>query len=306
MKLINPFKNRKKSAKANISTPIVHVIIKRFMENNPVIIATFDCMQDKEHGFNPVLVNADEEFKEEIEFIEEQIIQHYKHKLDLSNVPNKVDAVKSKIAEQEVLIKGIRDGKSGNQEYNIIDEEQKLNVYKALLFSVQNAGDGSFEVTGIDGIRIMEFASINGTLFPIFHNATKLTTHPSIVTKKKHHREEQFLIDLERQEELSNPWGTLFTNILKMAIPVLIVILLILVNNVNNKALDVDSRIMPYRDTSEQCLINLAQCRGDFMAGNCSIDYNDAKYDVTVNTQKNDNAELDKFLEFTDKVTGQN
>jgi hypothetical protein len=300
MKFINPFK---KTQNSKIAMPVMHVVVKRYMENITAILAEFDVTQDSEHGFNPIITNADENFKEELNFVEEEVIAHLKYKLDLSNATDKVATVKRKIHEQEDIVKNIKDGKIEGTTYNIIDEETKLTVYKALLFSVQNAGEGSFEIIRTDGMRQIEFAFIDGNLYPIFHNATKLTTHPNIVTKKKFHREEQFLIDLERQEELSNPWGSLFTNILKGAIPVLIIVLLLLVNNTNKFASDVDARMEPLRANYNQCIVNLGQCRGDFYASNCSLDYNDMKYgNMTIEEKKTNN--LDNFIDFTDRVTG--
>jgi len=229
----------------------VYVEIKRLLGGKiPVSVTTFVATQTRDSSYNLQLEGLDGQFKEDVTILKEKVIEYLIYKLNLKNIPlnERIRIIKEAIKKQEDYIKSItnsgkaqplqKDGESSptqsttktdTAQVNILTEERTLQQFKVLLFCVQNEGTGSYEELTADGFRKMTFLYQDGMLYPYFIKAPVegeefLTLYPDIGSKRKFYKNTQDLIDAERREEMRNPLGNAFFNIMKVLFVVLFVL----------------------------------------------------------------------------------
>ena len=225
---LNPFKKKDNSKKEGISGTKIHVVINRLMSDiTPVVVAEFEAQQQKDDSFNFQIVNHDLKFKEDLSIVKERVLDYIIYRLELKN-KTKADAIKlveTKIDAIDKELKGIKDGKIEKEveEYNEktnkttkvkkwikinrIDKENELNHYKVLKFNIETKGDGSYERMNGNGDREIQFATIEGVLYPYFWRSNKekdsrLLIYPDMVSKRKFYKEasERVLDDYVRSQ----------------------------------------------------------------------------------------------------------
>jgi len=232
MKFLKFGKKKNDDKLEKISNSEVSIVIKRLMGGRtPITVAEFKAEETNDENYNLILQGDGGSFKENIDNVKHDVIDYLKYKLDIKQMPfeRKIKTIKDTITTQEKKIKDIDNGfwkdENGKSiKVNIYDEEDKLRHYKALLFCVENDGDGSYIELLQDGTRRITFLSEEGILTPYFHNASNVSMYPDVGSKRKQFRSEQLLIDQELKDDLSNDWG----NLLKWALKVVPVVLLVL------------------------------------------------------------------------------
>ncbi len=211
MKFKNPFK---KEEVKGTSSPQVHIVICRLMnDRTPVEALEFDALQIKDDNFNMHVVNEQMKFKEELDRKKHHILEYLYYKMDLADISREARLVmidkKIKLIEEDITkcTKGKifdKDPK-GNikldkeelpiyKKVNKIDLEFDLKHFKVLRNTIENDGDGSYEIINKNGQRELRFLARDGIYHPYFYRSdsdkgTPLTMHPDVGLSRKYYKE---------------------------------------------------------------------------------------------------------------------
>lgn len=204
------FRRKKKSRNKNVSENKVRIEVWRLLGGNvPYSIAKFEATQFRDVDNNLVLVDANNNFKDDVDIVKHKLIGDLHERLELhkENIDERIEIVKKRIKEQQSRIAKIKDGyieeeveADGKKEkkktrVNQIDEDCKLREYTALLDVLQNSGEGSYETIDSDGLKRIFYLYKEGILIPYKIIKAKTTMYPDISTKRKAYKENQDLID---------------------------------------------------------------------------------------------------------------
>jgi len=234
-------KNKKKEQEAGASLPDIHVVICTLKGGNyPIEILEFDAIQNKDEDFNMFAINGKMKWREELERKRHYIIDHLLYKLNASSEikENKLIAIDVKIKELEDKIKNKTDAKKEtvdmkvtnlNDNHNLIDLQNDVRHYKVLRYTVDNAGEGSYEIINKNGKREMRFLARDGIFHPYFYRSdsdkgTPLTLYPDISLNRKYYREVDEKIT---DRYLKSQDGNFFAGIKGVLITIAIVLLVI-------------------------------------------------------------------------------
>lgn len=281
------FKRKEKEIKKERKTnkQEIHIVIKRNMGRTPEIVGEFDAVQERDDNFNFVAVNEDYNFKEEIDFSKQKIIEFMKYKLGLKDMKKseKTKELDKNIKYIDEKLKELKNGKvkdddklpdrikMGNKEsdehgyvrVNKIDLENEKTNLQVIKYAVENEGEGSYEIINAEGKRQLEFCVSEGVLYPYFHrtnvddNGNTLTTYPDITTRRKFYKESS---NEAIEDYLKSQEDTLFTGIKGIIIIICVVALFvsgaILHVRVNTRGQEIDNTIeqaiAPYREIANQ------------------------------------------------------
>jgi len=267
------FKKKEKEKEAGVSGIKIRVVINRLMSDvTPVVVAEFDALQQKDDSFNFQIINEDANFKEDLSMIQERTLDYLKYKLNLSNL-NKEDSIvkiEEKIKTIDNFIRQIRGGKLEKEVHdekankqvkkwikvNRIDLENELNHYKILKYNIETKGNGSYERINANGDREIQFATIEGVLYPYFwrsnmDNESRLLMYPDMTAKRKFYKEST---DRITEDYIQSQQG-FFTGIKGIIVTIIICVLMIsgVVLNArvtarSNEINDIiDARVAPYQ-----------------------------------------------------------
>lgn len=235
MKLFrNPFKKDKKQKFSKAGSTTVRVSVYRTVGKALRIeILKFDAIQDKDKSGNIIIVNPEFDFKEDVDFVKEKVIEDLEYRLEVLGGKTKQEKL-NKVAEaiklQEDRVKNIRDGRliiqdadGQEQTFNVnpIDEDVKLKQLRVLYDSLKLEGNNTHEYIDIDGQRHISYKFEEGILYPIVYYDKEATLTPDKTAKRKNYRSEQDLIDTEYMNDRVNP----FTGLGKVIIWAIIIAL---------------------------------------------------------------------------------
>lgn len=261
MKIKNPFKKDKNES---LSGNIVNINIYRLMsDRTPIQIAEFPALQTKDENYNINLENPDANFKEELGIQRDKIIDYLVYKLELNKLKydDKIKKVKEKINSIESDIKNLKDGEINGVQINSVDLDVELQQYKVLKYTIENSGDGSFEIINKNNTRELHLLYQDGILIPYFWRSTKsedsiLTIYPEIASKRKFYKQEQDIINEERLSEQSNFFSGIKGLIITIAITLLIIGNLIWASRNFENANTLDDKIAEYRDKCDKSAVD--------------------------------------------------
>lgn len=210
-------KKKKDTNEINISSAEVRVVIKRMLGKVPVTIASFTATQQRDEVKNLVLVSAENDFKEDMNFTQQKIIDSMKTALEVSNISSeeKAKKLREKVENQNALIRSIKEGyayvktknkvtgeeKKEKVKVNYIEEENRLKLYKLLEFHYKHYGEGSYEEIDNDGFRRITFKFQEGIFYPYYFCDDSTTIYADMTSKRKIYKQEQDLIDLDYLNE---------------------------------------------------------------------------------------------------------
>lgn len=233
----NPFKKEKKdNAKlSNAGSTTVKVSVYRIVGKAlRMEVLRFTATQDKDRSGNLILTNPEFDFREDIDFIKEKVIEDLEYRLEVlgGTKVEKIKKVEEAIKEQESRIKNIREGRltiiaedGKEQVFNVnpIDEDVKLTQLKVLRDSLKVEGNSSHEFIDVEGHRNISYKFEEGVLFPIVYYDKEATLTPDKTARRKNYKSEQDLIDTEYMQDKVNP----FTGIGKVILWILFVVLFV-------------------------------------------------------------------------------
>jgi hypothetical protein len=217
MNVKNPFKKQERIKKnvqeKNINETVVKISVKRPVgEGFPVTIAEFEAIQERDSSNNLILVNEDNNFKEDVDVVQEQFMSDLANTLDLHRCDNeeKITKLRSLIEKQEKLLNSISEGYIKKEivndkkekeivkvKVNEIDERLKLKRYQVFLEDLEHGGEGSYEELTIDGYRHYSYLYKSGILYPYKILKSKAHYYADVTSKRKIYKTEQDLIDQE-------------------------------------------------------------------------------------------------------------
>lgn len=273
IKLKNPFKSKvvkaqekEEEKRKNILSNRVKVIIKRKLgEHLYGIAGQFYCEEKKDDvSSSLVIYNEKRKFKESLDQTKQSFINNLSYKLNLKKLTTggKIDAVLTKIDEQEERVKSISEGKINGEIVNEIDERNKLKHYKILLDYVKYSGNGSYEEINENGERQYTFLFDGGMYIPFFHGSTNVSMSPDHGSKRKIWRAEQDLIDQEKLRDLGSPWEQLFKKLGLIALTLLLIANVYWTNQVMTKSQEYDQFLdsSSYKDLVEKIETSNLKC----------------------------------------------
>lgn len=212
MKFTNPF--RKQEQTKGTSSPDIHIVICKLMnDRTPVEVMEFDALQIKDENFNMFAVSEDNKFKEELEKKRHYLLEHLYYKLELSGVSRdeKLKKIDNKILTIEQDILDCKKGKirvkdaEGNvvfdeknnpvlKKVNKVDLDMDLQHFKVLRYTIENDGDGSYEIINHNGQRELRFLARDGIFHPYFYRSDSdkgnpLTMYSDIGLSRKYYKE---------------------------------------------------------------------------------------------------------------------
>jgi uncharacterized coiled-coil protein SlyX len=215
----NPFKKKKETERlSKAGSTVVKVSVQRIIGSGlRTEVLKFDALQDRDNAGNIIIKNEEYDFREDLDFVKEKVIEDLEYRLALisGTKETKINKINDAIKEQETRIKNIRDGKltliEDNKEvqYNVnpIDEDVKLTQLKVLRDSLKLDGKGVHEFIDVNGFRVYDYKFEDGVLFPIVYHNKENSLSPDKTAKRKNYRSEQDLINTEYLEDKSSPFS---------------------------------------------------------------------------------------------------
>jgi len=206
------FPDFKKKKEMSVSESKVRIEVFRLLGDSvPYSIAKFEALQQRDSNNNLILVEASNNFKEEVDLVQHNLIQDLKERLEFHklDIEGRITTVKKKITEQQEFIASIKDGYAPKKsiedgkdvvikvKVNKLDEDVKLREYRALLDILENSGEGSYETIDADGLKRIFYQYKEGILIPYKFIKNKTTLYPDISTRRKQYKENQDAIDLD-------------------------------------------------------------------------------------------------------------
>jgi len=237
------FKKKNEEREQGAGLPDIHVVICQLKGGNfPVEILEFDAVQDKDEDYNMHILNNKLKFKEELDRKRHYIIDFLIYKLNFTDKTKeeKIEVIDKKIKNIEDQIKEktkegtkTKDMKTDSitDESNIIDLKNDLRHFKVLKYTVENEGDGSYEIINKNGKREVRFLSKDGIFYPYFYRSDRdkgspLTMYPDISLSRKYYRE----IDDKITERYLKSQDTNFFAGIKGVVITIIIALLVIAN----------------------------------------------------------------------------
>ena len=217
-----PFTKDKKDPKkrlSNLGETLVKVSVFRVIGKSlRSEIVKFDAIQNKDASGNLILINPDFDFKEDVDFVKEKVIEDLSYKLDLisDSKKAKITKVEEAIKQQETRLKNIRDGKlvvksKDSQDkvtnVNFIDEDNRLAQLKVLRESLQLEGEYTHEWVDSNGFKHVDYKLVEGVLYPLVYYDKDSTLTPDKTAKRKNYRSEKDIIDTEYLNDKTNPFS---------------------------------------------------------------------------------------------------
>jgi len=288
MKFNNPFKKlnigQNKTTQKGAGSPQLHIVICKLMnDRTPVEVLEFDASQVKDENFNMNIINEDLKFKEELDKKKHHILEHLYYKMELADISReeKVKKVDKKIKSIEADLISCKKGKiivknpegqeqkdsKGNfitKNVNKIDLEIDLRHFKVLRYTIENDGDGSYEIINKNGQRELRFLARDGILHPYFYRSdsdkgTPLTMYADIGLSRKYYKEIDEKIEQRYLDQQNN--NNFFAGVKGLIVTILICALVLsgIVWNVRNyeNAKELDAKLDVCRakcvETADNC-----------------------------------------------------
>ncbi|MFX0132277.1 MAG: hypothetical protein ACFFDN_01395 [Candidatus Hodarchaeota archaeon] len=286
-------KNKKKPIEINSSS--VRCIVKRqYAGNSQVVLAEFDAVQTRDKYNTVNLVNTNMAFQKDVSFITDKRIDALKYRLSLASLTHeeRIKKIKSKISLKENIIKKTKNGflyedddltkrkYDENKEplrVNIHDQKAELEQYKVLLEAVENEGEGSYEIIGLDGRREIHFLLRDGEFVPIFHNVTKANLSPDSASRDKILQKEQTYINNAFERENTHVLSNAFNKIISILLIISVIFCFIWADNIMKRSAELGKE-------SEKAALNCAKYYGMLVEDNMLI-YNEYVKDRIINNQ---------------------
>lgn len=192
---------RKKNAKKeeqekleaiNTNTVLIRVF-RKVGEDLYAQAAEFEATEKPDSNTNLYAINEDKNFKEELNFSKDRIFDILANNLNIVGKEYKIQEriLRERIKAQEALIKKFdsedkEEVEKINTNNNFRDEELKLRQLRILYDSLKYQKLGGYLRLGKNGIRVYEFESRDGVLYPFVFGGTKSPrAHPDFTVKKK-------------------------------------------------------------------------------------------------------------------------
>ena len=197
---------KKKEQESGASLPDIHIVICSLKGGNyPVEVLEFDAIQEKDDNFNMFAISGKHNWKEELEQKKHHIIEYLLYKLNFSTDSKeaKLNAIDKKIREVEDKIREINNKKREETQMkdvvlqdddNLLNLKNDLRHYQVLRFTVENEGNGSYEIINKAGKRELRFLAREGIFHPYFYRSDvdkgmPLTMYPDVSKGRKYYRE---------------------------------------------------------------------------------------------------------------------
>lgn len=272
---------RKEKVTGGFNSRDISIVVEKIINGNLIQeVAHFIAKQDKTDSKSLVVINEDFDFKEELDFVENEIISTLKKQLEFKDKSKeeKLKIIRNSINNQLEIIKNIKkseygykidsneeetaeeetDKKKKQEPTNIIDEENKLRVLQVLEQHIIDYDDkGVYEIINIEGMREIRFLLVGDFLFPLYRSPNNRTIYAGMVTKKKVYKVESDIAKQEYENETTSKIQSFF----KAILPILTIALVIInifwaVNNYSARAeiqKEIQNQIAKYQGALANC-----------------------------------------------------
>lgn len=190
-------KNKKKQDKENIQEVNSRTILVRIYRKVGVDMyaqaAEFKAEEKPDANTNVLAINEDKNFKESMDFSKDRVYEMLSNNLKIIGLEytKQEKILADKIKEKEDELRNFYDNdeevrKQVNSFKNFQDEDLELRQLRVLRDSLKYQKLGSYVRLGANGIRVYEFESRDGVLYPFVFGGTKSPrAHPDLTVKKK-------------------------------------------------------------------------------------------------------------------------
>lgn len=191
----------------NLNTNKIKITIFRPISKDSVaqVGQPFIAEEKMDKNGNTIVLNEDKNFKEEFNFSIERVYEVMDFSLKLRNktLTEKAKILDERIIKQENLLLEIENDTELNIKYNYNDEDLKLKQLKVYRDSLKKEKQGNYMRFGTGGVRMYEFVSIDGILYPYFFGCNFFRVYPDLLIKKKIFNSENTIFNNENFKMLN-------------------------------------------------------------------------------------------------------